>query len=597
MNVDDELRLVSVKPMLHKDVEMKVKAGETEGWFYTDIVKDHFFNPRNLVKSEEDLKKFEHDGYGSVGSAACGDKMDMWIKVDKENDKITSCLFKTFGCLKKGELIATANNGFVNVESITIGDVVLNHNGEEAYVIETSKRKVNTLYEIVPMISKFNSLNLTDEHPVLVVKRSELKSSKKQKHTSYLSVDNKELIGTKPSFILAKSLSQGDYLVYQAPKKVEDNNELSETELKLLGFYLSEGYFSARERSSGEYGVVAFAFNKNERDYIDELKILLERKFGKKASERIRGNVSETYICSRKAIRFFEKYCGHIARNKKLNEELIYLPKDKQEILLDYYFKGDGHLFRDKRRNRQNQFIMSTASQILALQLQQIIARIGFLATVSKRKTISSVIDGRKIDSKIRYIITYIKDKKKKSFAKRVNNYFLVPIGSIREYDYNDYVYNFEVSGEDKSYLVKGLAVHNCGSAIASTSMLTVMITENGGMPIQQALKIKPQDIVKRLGDLPQRKFHCSVLGDKALRAAINDYFKKTSQNDRIKVEGAQVVDLALKITDKDIEEAVLEGAHDFEAVQKKTKVGVHDKNCIPKVKELIEFYKNKYYG
>ena len=61
--------------------------------------------------------------------------------------------------------------------------------------------------------------------------------------------------------------------------------------------------------------------------------------------------------------------------------------------------------------------------------------------------------------------------------------------------------------------------------------------------------------------------------------------------------KGAEIVDKILKITDKDIEECVLEGAHDFEAVQKKTKVGVQDKTCIPRVKELIEFYKDKYYG
>ncbi|MBN1646270.1 iron-sulfur cluster assembly scaffold protein [Candidatus Woesearchaeota archaeon] len=136
-----------------------------------------------------------------------------------------------------------------------------------------------------------------------------------------------------------------------------------------------------------------------------------------------------------------------------------------------------------------------------------------------------------------------------------------------------------------------------CASAIASTSMLSVMITENGGMKIEDALKIRPQDINKRLGGLPQRKFHCSVLGDKALREAINDYFKKSGQNDRVIVEGAEVIDSTLKVTDKDIEEAVLEGAHTFEEVQKKTKVGIHDKECIPKVEELIRFYKGKYFG
>ena len=66
-----------------------------------------------------------------------------------------------------------------------------------------------------------------------------------------------------------------------------------------------------------------------------------------------------------------------------------------------------------------------------------------------------------------------------------------------------------------------------CASAIASTSMLSVMVTEKGGMTIERALKIKPQDIIKRLSGLPDRKIHCSVLGDQALRAAIADYLKK----------------------------------------------------------------------
>lgn len=136
-----------------------------------------------------------------------------------------------------------------------------------------------------------------------------------------------------------------------------------------------------------------------------------------------------------------------------------------------------------------------------------------------------------------------------------------------------------------------------CASAIASTSMLSVMLTENGGMKIEKALKIKPQEIAARLKGLPERKFHCSVLGDKALRAAVNDYFRKTNQFKRIQVEGAKVIDKILKITDKDIEEAVLEGAQTLEDVQKRTKVGIQDKSCIPEVEQLIRFYKEKYFG
>jgi len=136
-----------------------------------------------------------------------------------------------------------------------------------------------------------------------------------------------------------------------------------------------------------------------------------------------------------------------------------------------------------------------------------------------------------------------------------------------------------------------------CASAIASTSMMSVMISENEGMLVDDAMKLKPMDIVKRLGNLPSRKFHCSVLGDKALRAAINDYYKKNGQEDKIIQEKTRMIDHIAKVTDHDIEEAVLEGAVTFDEVQKKTKVGIGNKQCIPEVEQLIKFYKDKYYG
>ena len=136
-----------------------------------------------------------------------------------------------------------------------------------------------------------------------------------------------------------------------------------------------------------------------------------------------------------------------------------------------------------------------------------------------------------------------------------------------------------------------------CGSAIASTSMASVVVTENGGMTLDEARKLKPQDIIDRLGGLPQRKIHCSVLCDKALRDAINDYYRRTEQFDKIIAEASRVIDSVAKVTDHDIEEAVLEGAQTLEQVQQKTKVGIGNPSCLPAVEELIRFYKEKYFG
>ena len=136
-----------------------------------------------------------------------------------------------------------------------------------------------------------------------------------------------------------------------------------------------------------------------------------------------------------------------------------------------------------------------------------------------------------------------------------------------------------------------------CASAIAATSMFSVMLTENGGLTLGEALKIRPQDVMMRLGGLPNRKIHCSVLADKAFQKTANDYFRKSGQYDRIIVDGARVIDPRLNITDKDIEEAVLEGAQTLEEVQKKLKVGIGSPELTTEIEQLLRFYKEKYYG
>jgi len=60
-------------------------------WEYTDKVKEHFLNPRNVGEVED------ANGTGEVGSLACGDALKLTIKVD-ENNVITDAKFKTFGC-------------------------------------------------------------------------------------------------------------------------------------------------------------------------------------------------------------------------------------------------------------------------------------------------------------------------------------------------------------------------------------------------------------------------------------------------------------------------------------------------------------------
>jgi NifU-like protein len=60
-------------------------------WEYTDKVREHFFNPRNVGEIENP------DGVGEVGSLACGDALRLTFKLDKDG-RIKDAKFKTFGC-------------------------------------------------------------------------------------------------------------------------------------------------------------------------------------------------------------------------------------------------------------------------------------------------------------------------------------------------------------------------------------------------------------------------------------------------------------------------------------------------------------------
>jgi nitrogen fixation NifU-like protein len=62
-----------------------------------------------------------------------------------------------------------------------------------------------------------------------------------------------------------------------------------------------------------------------------------------------------------------------------------------------------------------------------------------------------------------------------------------------------------------------------CGSAIASSSLVTTMVK---GKSVEEAEQLKNAEIAKELA-LPPVKIHCSVLAEDAIKAAIADYRKK----------------------------------------------------------------------
>ena len=65
---------------------------------------------------------------------------------------------------------------------------------------------------------------------------------------------------------------------------------------------------------------------------------------------------------------------------------------------------------------------------------------------------------------------------------------------------------------------------YGCGSAIASSSLITEWVK---GKSVEDAAKIRNTEIASELS-LPPVKIHCSILAEDAIKAAVEDYKKKS---------------------------------------------------------------------
>lgn len=139
-----------------------------------------------------------------------------------------------------------------------------------------------------------------------------------------------------------------------------------------------------------------------------------------------------------------------------------------------------------------------------------------------------------------------------------------------------------------------------CGSAVASSSILTEMII---GKTVEEVRKITNKDIADELGGLPPEKMHCSVMGYEALEDALKNY-KADGYVDLDEVlaehygteeKKEKIICTCFQITENVIWDAIKQnGLKTVEEVTNYTKAGGACGKCKEAIQDIIDTYYHK---
>ena len=374
------------------------------------------------------------------------------------------------GCLPLGEEVLVGDQ-LTPIEQIESGQTVLNSAGEETQVEKTMVRPFDGELVTISPVSVGNTFQLTPEHPVLCVPRAQVQTGRRS-NRKLTDVSQTKLAKAEPRFVPAGELREGDFLHYPINKTVRDVPEMSEAAMVVLGYYLAEG--CAQTINGCE--AVTFTFHIDEAEFVNELDAAVVQLTGKHLWRNPQpGKHAITVgVYSKELHAFCVEHAGKLAAGKHLSKQVMDLPPEKQALLLDAYYKGDGNIY--ERGGTVHR--VSTISRQVAFQVQELQARQGVFASINVREPFTETMkDGRTISHQRMYVV-YHQVGKRAEAVRKVHGAFLVPIRKITQTPYRGSVYNFHVAGDNNTYLTKGFSVHNCTAPIYSDNSLHAAVVE-----------------------------------------------------------------------------------------------------------------------
>jgi len=377
------------------------------------------------------------------------------------------------GCLPAGELIATADGGHRPIETIRVGDRVLTHEGRPARVKAVQVRDHRgPLYTFTP-VSPENRFRVTGEHPLLVIRREDVRTKRATRNGWKPEVSSTKLLAATPDWVPAKDVAEGDFLVFPKPRPAPAATMLPLAFARLAGYYLADGSASLTNGCKS----LAFSLNIHDHESVDEIRRLTKELYDAEGSvlwNEAKGE-ARVLVSTKAGYEAMRQHLGTRSHTKQLSPELAGQDDTFLRNLLETYLRGDGN---HTVRGGGNWYRAHTTSRTLALQLQAIVARFGIYATVSmERLGGAGEILGRQVIRHDMYRVQWTEDGKGPRAVRDAGDYFLVPVQRITTEDFDAPVHNLDVESPD-TYLATGFAVHNCTAPIYSSDSLHSAVVE-----------------------------------------------------------------------------------------------------------------------
>ena len=434
--------------------------------------------------------------------------------------------FKTFiggenYCFPEGTRVLMSDGTYKPIEEIKEGDRVINAKGEIDTVVHTfchSYTGKMTTLQSPDILSK--KLVCTSNHPFYVyqdrgtsaVSGKQIKPQRMKERPKYEDVGlapgekKGNLIDSRwghPQYVNATNLNEErNLLIHPVSNMVVENDEINENRAFLIGWFLAEGSYVHETHG------VSFSLSKDEKDVADKICELLEIEFPEKClSGIVNAKDKEEFIAnaktmhakwsigkhpktgedswiviryySSKANEFFRKWCNEYSWAKCLPEEAMYLPLNLQKTILMQYMSGDGcDTIKSKGAtvaSKSRKLIQQMRFIAIRLGTFPIYREVGVLPRYAEEmlkdgypvfidpKTGKLSRPGYQLDFNCNdwYKLSNGNIPKHGSYSTRFEDNFVFRFKK-EENDVDALtVYNFETQN-DHSYVVEGVAVHNC---------------------------------------------------------------------------------------------------------------------------------------